>query len=190
MAIPVLISDGERTVSIDHLINVLEVIAHEHSDIHAGNEYRAHITENVTANLNANLTWLTPDSDLQMHTLVSVTTQNSAHAYFYELIEIPDTACAITVTPRNANRNRADNSSVQEMWAGATVNSDGSIVLGDVVLGSAFRKADGVGGALSLRAEFVLKRNTWYSLVIDEESEGDQKMSMLLDWYEHAPETK
>lgn len=189
MTIPTLISDGERIAGIDHITNVLEVIDYPHKEIHGGTAYRAHVTEDVTANTFANMVWLTPNSSVQMHMLVSVMSQNAAHAYFYELAEVPDTGAAIAVTPRNANRNYVDNSNAQQMWANATINTAGSILLGDVVLGSAFRKSDGVGGALSLRGETPLRRNTWYTVHIDEDSEEDQWMSIFLDWYEHAPKT-
>ncbi len=198
MGVPFSISDNERLISIDRYTNVLEIIDTAHQRIHEGVTYRSHYTLQLITE--TNVVWQAPPaSGKQMHLLLTVIAQNEAHAIFYEFDYLPQPS-GQRIVARNANRNYPNNSAVRsgfsivgELDVGSNifpiVDTPGTVILGETFLGSNFFKADGVGGALSSRAECVLRSDTFYGIQVEEESGAPQWITILMDWYEHSPKT-
>jgi len=190
MGIPVQISDGDRIAAIDKNTNTIQTIANYHHEIHSGSAYRVWAQESVTANTSHTLALLTPNSTKQIHLEALVTTANSSVLSLYEMPNAP-TANGTPRTPRNANRNYADNSSTQFVFEDSTLNLTANITLAHTHIGSTgLRPADpSFGGASESRKEWVLKQNTWYAIQVIDTSGNAQEMSIILDWYEHTPKT-
>jgi len=190
MGIPVQISDGDRIASIDKNTNTLQTIAYYHHEIHSGSAYRVWAQESVTANATHTIALLTPNSTKRIHLESRVSTANSSALYLYEMPNAP-TANGTPRTPRNANRNYADNSSVQFVFEDSTLNLTANITLAHAHIGSTGARPNdpSFGGASESRKEWVLKQNTWYALQVTDASESAQEMSIVLDWYEHTPKT-
>ena len=190
MGVPVLISDGDRLALIDKNTNTLQTIEYYHHEIHAGCAYRVWAQESVTANTSHTIALLTPNSTKQIHLEGLVSTANSSELFFFELPNAP-TANGTTLTPRNANRNYADNSAIQFVFEDSTLNLTANITLAHTHIGSAGARPNdpSFGGSTESRKEWVLKQNTWYALHVTDTSEADQEMSIILDWYEHTPKT-
>jgi hypothetical protein len=189
MSIPVSITDGERIAILDHLTNILVQVPHAEHEIHSGRDYRANVSETVTANTFHNLTFKTPLTKW-CHFNASAISQNVSSASFYQLANAP-TANGTTVTPRNANRNYPDNSEMQFMFEDSTLNLTGNIRLGHTHIGAAggLPNSAGIGGEAQTVKEWVLKPNTWYSVHLTEDAGEGQEMTILTNWYERVPET-
>jgi len=190
MGIPVQISDGDRIAAIDKNTNTIQTIANYHHEIHSGSAYRVWAQESVTANTLHTIALLTPNSTKQMHLQGLASSANSSELFFYELPNAP-TANGTPLTPRNANRNYADNSSAQFVFEDSTLNLTANIVLAHTHIGSSgLRPNDpSFGGSSESRKEWVLKQNTWYALQVTDTSGSAQEISVVLDWYEHTPKT-
>jgi hypothetical protein len=187
MAMPVLISDGERLATIDPVSRSLQSIDHPHHEIHEGVNYRASLTASVGSGNSITLTITTPAAPKQCHMLLEVTTGNSANAVVYEATALTaNTGNAIT--PRNANRNYPDNSTATVV-ANATVNTTNRTQLVNTFIGQpgANPFQSDLGGQIASRHEWVLKPATSYTVQLTETGATTQLMHIGMDWYEHSP---
>jgi len=191
MSSPVQITDGTRFASIDRHNNTLAITAYEHSEIHAGAAHRADAQAVDLANAaTLSIDFKTPASGKLMHFIVAASTENAADIIFYEDIELSGNGSAIT--PRNANRNFGDGGTVQFMFKDSTLVTTNTVVLGSRHIGSTgSRPSDPSigGGQVVSRHEWVLRADTWYSVLLTNVSGGVQTVWIGLDWYEHTPKT-
>jgi len=191
MPMPVKISDGERCVSLDRNTNALNIVNYEHHEIHGGSTYRAGArAESLANNSTLSLEFLTPSNGKQAHMVLTVSTENAADILFLEDVNVTSNGSA--VTPRNANRNFGDGSSMQFMFKDSTVTTDANTI----TLGNRHIGAEGSGpsrpgspGDQASRGEWVLKENTWYQLEMTNVAGATQDIHMGLDWYEHTPKS-
>lgn len=191
MGVPIQISDGERTASIDKHTHALNTIDYAHHEMHAGSTYRASIAGTAVGNGNTlAIEILTPAAGgKQMHFTGAVTTENAADLVFQELIEVSSNGAVIT--PRNANRNFGDSSTVQAVLQDSTVVTTNAVVLDSRHIGSPSPSPSrpGIGGDAASRGEWLLRENTWYQLVLTNTSGSAQDMHMAVEWYEHTPKS-
>jgi len=106
----------------------------------------------------------------------------------YELSEVTN---GDAVTPRNANRNFADASTMQSTVQDADVVTTNAAIIGLRHIGALGAKPNdpSFGGGATSRHEWVLKANTWYTVVLEETAAVTQLMWIGLDWYEHTAKT-
>ena len=189
MANPVKITDGTRFATIDKVTHALNTIDYAHHEMHAGATYRASIAGTAIGNTNTlSIEILTPAAGgKQMHFTGAVTTENAADLVFQELIEVSANGAALT--PRNANRNFGDGSTVQATLKNSTVVTTNAVVLDSRHIGTASPSPSrpGVGGGAESRGEWVLRENTWYQLILTNIAGAAQDMHMAVEWYEHTP---
>ena len=123
----------------------------------------------------------------QLHFTGAVTTENAADLVFQELIEVSANGAALT--PRNANRNFGDGSTVQATLKNSTVVTTNAVVLDSRHIGTASTSPSrpGVGGGAESRGEWILRENTWYQLKLTNISGASQDMHLAVEWYEHTP---
>jgi len=183
------IVEGGRVAAIDDNTNSLQFVDYEHHEIHGGSAYRAGSQETPNAAGTLSLTWTTPNNGKQMHMVFSVETANSSEVTIYE--DVSFTSNGTAITPRNANRNSADASSVQTVEKDATVNVVGATILGHKHIGAVGVKQNdpSFGGATEARHEWVLKEDTTYHIEVEDVSGESHDMWIGLDWYEHTPKT-
>ena len=180
-------ASGLRLAAIDRNNNALLASDGDHHEIHVGDSYRLSEAATISANASHSVSFKTPNTTKQVHLLLDAATENSANITFYELSECTS---GNAITPRNANRSFADgNSGLVTPLEGATIVTTNAVTLAAIIIGSAGSRpnSSGIGGAVSSRSEWVLKRNTWYSVVILDVSTAEQRMWIGLDWYEHTP---
>jgi hypothetical protein len=183
---PFQITDGERTVTIDKVSHAINTITYEHHEIHGGGAYRGGYAGVLAGDATKDVTLLTPSNGKQCHIVIAVDTSNSADAWFYELMEV--TSNGTPITPRNANRNIPDESSLQAFFVDGTVVTTNAVILGHRHVGAeGSRPGTSIGGSASVREEWILKENTWYTLRLSDTSSEDQNVLMRLEWYEHTP---
>jgi hypothetical protein len=183
---PFQISDGERLATIDKVSHAINTIDYAHHEIHSGGAYRGGFAGNITTEATKDVSILTPSNGKQCHMLIAVETSNACDAWFYELTEI--TSNGTSITPRNANRTIPDESSVQAFFTDGTIVTTNAIILGHRHIGALGKKAsDAIGGGGAVRAEWVLKENTWYTFRVTDTSQTTQAVFMSMDWYEHTP---
>ena len=197
MSSPVKITDGERTVTIDPTTHALIALDSVHHEIHEGKTYRIDVSNDALGN-NASLTidFLTPATGPLIHFTSGVSTGNVAKLAFYEGVELTSNGTA--VTPLNANRSTSRESAMQFAFKDSTLVTTNATELNLRRIGTApgggsgggggtgSPNAQGTGGVLTAsRPEFILKPNTWYSLVVTNICGEDQAVWLGVDWYEH-----
>jgi hypothetical protein len=181
MASPFQITDGERNVDVDVGGGIVN-IPMEHSQIHKGNAYRVDTKQNVADGNTVNIVLTTGDK--AVHATMIVASEGSANVAFYEDIDLTaNTGNALT--PKNAYREKGDNSSVSAVENG-TVNTSNATQIVDTFIGSqgsGFFDPTG-SGSHETRVEWILKRNTSYALVLENTSGNTELKHIGFDWYE------
>lgn len=173
-------------------------ISHAHHEIHDGHSYVASKSQ-TTANSNDNMTALsfkTPtNKDINLFVLASVT--GAAWLYIYEAPTIVDNTGTGSVQAYNRNRNSMlvtgvkdtkqspDRAGYVTYWdetdaAGANVTwTDGTLISSEQ-LGAGRNTAGESRG----QAEFVLKRDTLYGVILENEGATANIHNIILNWYE------
>lgn len=187
MPVPMVISDGRRIAEIDRTTNAIIMIDSSHHEIHDGTNFRAEVTANVGSGNTLSLSITTPAAPNQCHMTVLVHTGNSANIAIHEGVSLTANT-GNAVTPRNSNRNYADNSSAV-VKSQATINTTGSVQLYGGFTGppGSTPADDDVGGMHGGRHEWILKPSTTYSVILTETGSAAQLMRIEFDWYEHTP---
>lgn len=188
MGSPTPITDGERIVGVERVTNSLRVMDHEHTEIHEGASYRVDASDAVSANEAHTVSFKTADSTKQVNMEWSISSENSSNVTVYENSEVTN---GDAITPRNANRQFPDASTMQAMVEDADIVTTNAAILGHHIIGSSGSKPsdESIGGSSTSRREWILKRNTWYTVEVIDTSVSTQTLWIGLDWYEHAPET-
>lgn len=186
---PVLISDGERTVLIDRSTNGLLVASHGEIAVHYGNTYRVAASLPALADGDTvSIEILTPDSKTEIHWSADVVTTNAATVEGFENVSV--TSNGTTLTALNDNRNFPDASAMQIILKDSTVDTSGATQIGKKYIGDNGNRGKGVmSGTAGTVSEWILKANTWYHFKITNTCGASQAVTLGFNWHEHTPET-
>jgi len=179
MTIASTITDFLNKVS-DPATESIEVVEYEHHEIHAGSFYRAGFQKDIPNGGTAIVAITTPDTTKWLHFRPAVDVELEAAIMLYE--NPTSVTGGTSVTPRNANRNFADES-VATIVTDPTIDTTGAVIIGNQVLGSG-KSSGGTGGSAF---EWVLKQNTTYVMVVTNQATGAaNETNIRLSWYEHT----
>jgi len=184
-----LISDGTpKPMRIDDSTEAIKVIEYEHTEVHGGSSYTAHLSTSDLDDNPLRISFTTPNTTKWAHMLFYVSTTGEAT---FELQEAPTGGVSggSNLTPYNHNRNSAnastlistDDTNPGELTQGATVGT-GATVLLQYEFGGGRNK---VGAERRGDSEFVLLQNTKYQVNLTSGT-NDIRAVLEIDWYEHT----
>lgn len=183
---PVRIVSGtdDRAATIDLATNAINTIDYEHHEVHAGSTFRININKDVVNGGTYNVCFTTANATKWPHLHIEINLEVEGEILFYE--GITSWTGGTALTPLNADRNSATVSNITDMVFDATITLGSPTTLDHEVLGSG--KSN--GGARGTRAEWVLKQNTKYAIVVNNQAAGaSNETNISLDWYEHTNKT-
>lgn len=178
-----LIEGGElRVPRLDKSSHAHQTISTAHQESHAGHKF---VASARTTDLSANplhFVFTTPDSDHRMHLVIRA---YSAGAAVMRFVEGPSGGVSggSAVTPINRRRDSALTSGTTGFTQGATAPT-GGMTLDEIDSGVDALGPGGSGGSEEDRDEWILDRNTQYSVLFT--SSEAVTGNLRLDWYEHA----
>lgn len=174
-----------RPLRIDASTHSMQTIDYEHHEIHGGNHYFIEDVVDLPINDVFDMQWTTADVTEWDHFTFELNVESETEWYIYEgaTINTPGT----TLTPRNNNRNYADN-------ANATVasiqNASTSDANDDTDVSAATELAHGIvgagrnGGVSTRDKEIVLKQNTVYCFRSNANAAG--YINFFIGYYQHT----
>lgn len=175
-----LISDTEAVpLRVDSSTHSLQTISYEHHEIHSGSHYEVRINKDMANPGTYNIAFTTPDTTKWAHMIFGVSCELEAEIALYE--NITSFGSGTGITPINNNRNSANTSGLVDMEYDTTAVMGTPVTLATIVLGS---KKD-IGGEARGQAEFVLKQNTTYLMLVTNQAGATNETNLFLNWYEH-----
>ncbi len=158
-------------------------IESSHHEIHEGNNYV--VQEGIQLN-NSSKEYLitTPDTAKWAHMVIAIEGGQDTLARF---VEGTGKTGGTAMTEVNRNRNSVNTADVTVTHS--PTGTEGSVTtlftcqFGIPAVGGG---RGGSGGTLPGRNEFILKRNTKYSLTITALSANANNICVVMDWYEHT----
>jgi hypothetical protein len=200
-AVPIagMISDTvARNALVDASSHALEVITHEHHEIHDAASFTCHFTNDCTNTGEMTIiAFKTSNTTKWLHVVAEASSSAGAYLAIYENSDLDlDEGTALTVF--NRNRNSSVVSTVlslatpavagqatsfnETQAAGATLSV--ATELYRWYMGAATAGGDAAGESREL-AEFVLKQNTQYAFVVVSTSDDNNTHNIVLSWYEN-----
>ena len=171
-----------KNFRIDASTEALMTITYAHHEIHAGSAFRVHISKemaNLASNGTFGIAFTAPAASKRIHLTLAIDHQGEASFDFLE--DVTSWTGGATVTPRNANRNVADNSIVTDMVSDPVVTLGTPINLIDEHGGA----GKSIGSDSSHDIEWVLGEGLTYYLLVTNQATSTNIANITLDWYEH-----
>jgi hypothetical protein len=189
-----------RTLRIDPSSHGMVVLDYEHHETHGGSSYVAFVSQ-ITASSDDNMTAITvttPNTTKWLHMFAHAGTSGVSWFRIYRGVTIGANAGTSLATAWNRNENSTKTSGIIETksnpdttgsaiyWdetdaAGANLTL-GTTIIHEELIGAgkaSFAQTRGLG-------EIILKQNTNYAFVLENEGAAANKHSIILDWYEHT----
>lgn len=181
-----LISDTvARQVRIDASTHTLQIIEHEHHEIHSGSHYFVIGYQDLAVNNVLDFTWQMPDTTKWIHWTWNISTESETLWQVYENAAVIN-PLAVAVTPLNSNRNSGNTSGTTmkyELQANlAAANADTNIG-GATLIESGISGAGKDGGVADRAHELMMEQDILYCLRATANAAGYINFSM--QWYEH-----
>lgn len=168
-------------LKVDPSTQSIQTVAYEHHEIHDGSHYSVFINKDVAIAGTFTVAFTTPNTTKWIHMLFSVVTEVEADIILYEGITSWTGGSAIT--PINNNRNSANTSGITDMAQDATITLGTPVTIAHAVTGS----GRNYGGGARNDAEYVLKQNTKYYLLVTNQTAGaTNEVNIGMQWYEHT----
>ena len=189
-----------RTLLIDPSTQTLMTIGYEHHEIHSGSSYIVNVSQ-TTATSDDNLTAVTiktPNTTKWIHMFPHASATGTAWFRVYEGVTIADNTGTALVTAYNRNRNSSNTSGIIEtksnpdttgsaIYWNETDAAGASLTLGTAIIHEEQIAAGRNSYAQTRMAgEYVLKQNTNYAFVLENEGASANLHHIILDWYEHT----
>lgn len=168
------------TSAFDSATYALNTVDYAHHEIHGGSSFVASYIANVANAGTINVTITTPDTTKYAHMLWVIGTELESELRFYEGSTITG---GTALAAFNRNRNSSGTSTCVVMGT-PTVGTVGSLIFTDHLGGGS--AAARFGGETRGVNEWVLKKNTTYTVQLVNATASDNYMSVALDWYEHT----
>ncbi len=189
--------DEIATFSLDAATHAIEIIDHEHHDVHAGTHYNvqysvADLGVAATPDDMMTLTWTTPDTTLWLHMTVAAVSSSGARFRLIEGGSGGGENPTGIITSYNSHRNSDNTSTIINIESSPGVGSvsyDATLVTGGSSLIDIFIGADGKGNSFAAGSdrgqnEWILKQNTQYQVSIFEIDNVPGTLQM--SYYEHT----
>lgn len=188
-----------RTLRVDPSTNSLQTIEYEHHEIHGGSTFRVqHNDDAIPATGSGGelvIAFFVPAGEKAPHMIWEYVHQGDMTMKLLEGVTF-NASAGTDRAPKNSNRNSSNTSILQGKATGALVadfvtvgeQSADTIYAGGTVISlkrSYASKNVEAGGAR--RQEVVLKTNTNYAFVLDNNETTTQGGQIRLEWYEHTP---
>jgi len=189
-----------RTIRIDPSTHAMTTIDYAHHETHSGSTFivtKAQVTANSDDNMTA-LTITTPNTTKWLHMFAHSSVSAAAWFRIYEAVTIGADAGTSLVTAYNRNRNSTKTSAIIEtksspdttgsaIYWNETDAAGANLTLGTTIIHSELIGA-GKNSFVTSRAlgEIILKQNTNYAFVLENEGIAANKHNIILDWYEHT----
>jgi hypothetical protein len=173
-----------RTVRLDASSHAIKTIDYAHSEAHSGNAYEVTYSAlKVTAQTVA-VRFQTPDTPKLAHMVITIDAALAAKAEFWANTTMTHNAGG-AITPLNV---RFDSANTSGMTVCHTPGGSqaGAAGIGPLYLGSA--SGNGrvvVGGSGGNRAEYILKRNSAYYILVTS-TVDDNALTIMLNFYMHT----
>ena len=192
-------ADTVKPLRMDASTHSLQTISYEHHEIHSGSTFRVqHYDDAIPATGSGGelvIAFHVPDTTEEPHMTWEFVHEGDMTMTLYEGITF-DPNSGTDRSPKNSNRNSAHTSILQGYATGSLVSdyvtvgeeSADTIYSGGTVISlkrNYATKNTGASGAR--RQEVVLKTNTSYAFVLDNNEATTQGGQIRLEWYEHTP---
>ena len=187
-----------RPLRADRSTNTLQTINYEHHEIHAGCTFRVqHNQDNIPTTGSGGelvIAFHVPDQTKEPHIIWEFVHQGDMTMKVLEGVTF-NASAGSDLAPKNSNRNSATTSVLQGKATGSLVsdyvtvgeNSADSIYSGGSVISLkrnyVIKNSAGEGAR---RQEVILKTNTNYAFVLDNNETTTQGGQIRLEWYEHS----
>lgn len=165
----------------------LQVVEHEHAEIHGGDHYMYCSYLDLSINHVLDLTWLMPNTIKWIHWTWALECESETLFQVYEAA-VETNPLSNNVTPLNNNRNSINTSGTvlkfedQSNLAAANTDTDvsGATLIESGIIGSGKRSL----GNSERSREIILKQNTLYCLRATATAAG--YVNFCMQWYEHT----
>ena len=189
-----------RTIRVDPSTHALVTIDYPHHEEHGGSTFVAFCTQ-TTANSNDNLTALTittPNTAKWLHMFAMASATGAAWFRIYEAVTIASNTGTSLVTAYNKNRNSSTTSTIIETKSnpdttGKAIYWNETDAAGaNLTLGTSIIHEEQISSGKTSYAqtrsegEIILKQNTNYAFVLENEGASANIHHIILDWYEHT----
>jgi hypothetical protein len=173
---------GWRPTSGDTSTRSLTNISYEHHEIHEGEAYvTTYAVDTLDDTDTAELLIETPNTTKWAHLIVDVMGTHDTTIVFSET-STKTTGTAMNEVNRNRNSGNTAGIVVTHTPGGAGA---GTTIYTAIFGADATPASGGVFGNHRGRAEFILKQNEKYLLVVTSATDGN-RVSIFLNWYEHT----
>ncbi len=171
-----------RRAIFDNLFRVPVTIDVAHHETHEGDAYAiATFVDPVADEASLDIGVLTPAGGKWGHFVAEVDFLGMCELYIYEA---PTYTGGTSITPRNRNRNYADNS-IMTAVSGPTVSAVGTELVKSKA-GSGTNNKTVRTGQVRSQAEWILRADTKYLFRVTNESGGNSYIAPTINWYEHT----
>ena len=190
--------DLSRAV-IDDATRAQTTIEYEHHKVHEGSAFTCHYSDECT-NIGEMtvIAFNTPNTTKWVHLMANASVTAAAYIAIYETTSI-DTGEGADLAIYNRNRNKSTTSTVSTIEATPEVNKATSFnesqaananittttELGRTYMGAGTRNSL-TGGETRGSAEFVLKQNTQYAIMVVSTTDDTNIHNLTLNWYENT----
>jgi hypothetical protein len=179
-------TDTVRPIAIDSSSHAIEIIAHEHHEIHGGSHYFVRGYQDLAINNVLDFTWLMQNTTKWIHWTWEIVVENETNWLVYEGVTATN-PLAVAVTPFNNDRNSGNTSGTTmkyELQASlAAANADTNVAAA-TLLASGIAGAGKNAGSVGRANEKILKQNTLYCLRAIATAAGF--INFTMEWYEHT----
>ena len=181
MAMPIQVTGEKSLVKVDDYTRSILAINPRHNDLHEGRQYFFYNSENVGSGNSMSLSFTTPNN-VTLSFLTCIDTENTANVSIYEDVT---TQNGTPVTPLNASRQHHNETQTSNVVKNATVNTVNAVALVEnLQIGFSNRNRWLLPGKFDGHREWILKRNTRYSVIVENTSGTDNKILICSDWIE------
>lgn len=189
-----------RTVRLDPSTHAMVIVEYEHHEIHGGSSFIVNATQ-TTANSDDNLTAVTittPNTTKWLHMFPHASATGAAWFRIYEDVTIASNTGTSLLTAYNRHRNSTKVSTIIETKSnpdttGSAIYWDETDAAGaSLTLGTTIIHEEQIAAGRSNYAqsrslgEYILKQNTNYAFVLENEGASANIHHIILDWYEHT----
>lgn len=169
-------------IKVDGSTQDLQVVEHEHAEIHGGDHYFYEDYAEIDAAATIDFCIQTPDTTKWSHLVWEIAAQGQFTFEIYEGATI--TYDGTDLTSYNNDRNSSNVSNWVNFEQDSTVVAPGTR-LGGMLLGDAINPVRSMPGGGNRSREVILKQNTNYLFRITS-GVNDNNISYLAEWYEHT----
>lgn len=165
-------------IKLDASTQDIQIIEHEHAEIHSGEHYFICNHADFTNGASTDFAVSVPDNDKNPHMSFAIEGSYAVHIDIYEGSDYD--ADGTPVSSFNNDRNSTNTSNLT-ISTDPTINSIGNLIFAQI------KGANKQTGLVERDREIILKRDTYYIFRITNGSTSTNTISWCAEWYEHTP---